>query len=203
MVSEMGEIELQYYHHMHGCAGLWGWLDLNMNVVIKQKYLYALNFCNGRAIVCKGEWSVKNEDGEDLYWCENEQWGIIDREENEIVPCRFDELYPISNTDRFFFVHEGGWKNGKYAIFDVQKKEVILVLDFYFDMGYMFNECFIMDDRILVFDDHLAGEEKDLVYAYDLVDKKWIAYGDEVAGREYNGETRSVVYKDGKEIIVF
>ena len=203
MVSELGEIELQYHHNKHGCAGLWGWLDEKMNVVIQPKYVYAMNFKNGRAVVCKGEWSVKKENGECLYWCENEQWGIIDRNENEIVPCRFDELCEIENTDRFFFVHEGGWERGKDAIYDAVAGEIILTLDFDFDMGYMFNECFLLDDRILVFDNHLPGKEKDLVYAYDLIEKKWIVYGDELGGRTLDGKTRCVVDKDGREIILF
>ena len=203
MVSEMGEIELQYYHHMHGCAGLWGWLDLNMNVVIKPKYLYALNFCNGRAIVCKGEWSVKNENEKEEYWCENEQWGVIDCAEREIVPCRFDEINKIDETEEYYLVHEGGWENGTYAVYGVKEKAIVFALDFDFDMGYMFNQCFVIDDRIFVFNSHISGEEKDIIDAYDLMEKRWIVQGGELEGREFNGQTRSVIYKDGKEIIVF
>lgn len=204
MVSEMGEVDLQYHHNRGPCAGLWGWLDTNLNVVIEPKYVYAMNFWNGRAMVCKGEWSTKTtEDGKEQYWCENEQWGVIDRNENEIVPCRFDEIYEIDDTDRLYFVHEGGWENGHYAIYDIKENAIILVLDFDFDMGYMFNECTVTDDNILVFDEHVPGEEKDLIYAYDLVGKAWIAHGDELTGRTLNGETRSVVHKDGKDIIIF
>ena len=204
MVSEMGEVDLQYHHNRGPCAGVWGWLDTNLNVVIEPKYVYAMNFWNGRAMVCKGEWSTKTtEDGKEQYWCENEQWGVIDRNENEIVPCRFDEIYEIDDTDRLYFVHEGGWENGHYAIYDIKENAIILVLDFDFDMGYMFNECTVTDDNILVFDEHVPGEEKDLIYAYDLVGKAWIAHGDELTGRTLNGETRSVVHKDGKDIIIF
>ena len=204
MVSEMGEVDLQYHHNRGPCAGLWGWLDTNLNVVIEPKYVYAMNFWNGRAMVCKGEWSTKTtEDGKVQYWCENEQWGVIDRNENEIVPCRFDEIYEIDDTDRLYFVHEGGWENGQYAIYDVKENAIILVLDFDFDMGYMFNECTVTDDNILVFDEHVPGEEKDLIYAYDLTHKAWIAHGDELTGRTLNGETRLAVYREGKEIIIF
>ena len=204
MVSKFGELDLQYHHHRGPCAGLWGWLDRNLNVAIEPKYVYAMNFVNGRAIVCKGEWDVKTtEDGKEQYWCENEQWGVIDQSENEIVPCRFDELYEIDNTDRLYFVHEGGWENGHYAVFDTKTQAVILVLDFDFDIGYMFNECFVADGDILVFDEHLPGEEKDLIYAYDLINKQYIAHGEPLEGRTYNGETKSVVNKDGKDIIIF
>lgn len=200
MVSEMGEVDLQYHHNRGPCAGLWGWLDTELNVVIEPKYVYAMNFWNGRAMVCKGEWSAQTtEDGKEQYWCENEQWGVIDRNENEIVPCRFDEIYEIDDTDRLYFVHEGGWKSGHYAIYDVKENAVILVLDFDFDMGYMFNECTVTDDNILVFDEHVPGEEKDLIYAYDLVGKAWIAHGDELTGRTLNGETRSVVHNSDRK----
>lgn len=204
MVSEMGEVDLQYYHNRGPCAGLWGWLDTSLNVVIAPKYVYAMNFWNGRAIVCRGEWNTKTtENGRKQYWCENEQWGVIDRHENQIVPCRFDEIFEIDGTDRLYFVHEGGWENGHYAAYDIKENAIILVLDFDFDMGYMFNECAVTDDHILVFDEHIPGEEKDLIYAYDLVGKTWIAHGDELIGRTLNGETRSVIEKDGKDIIVF
>lgn len=204
MVSKSGNIELQYHHNYWPCAGLWGWLDKNLDIVIEPKYVYATNFVNGRAIVCKGDWDIQvDENGEELYWCNNEQWGVIDRFENEIVPCRFDEVHEIANTDRLYFVHEGGWDSGHYAVFDSEKEEFILELDFDFDISYMFNDCFVTDDNLLVFDEHLPGEEKDLIYIYDLVNKCYIKHGEPLEGRTLNGETKCVINKDGEEIIVF
>ncbi len=204
MVSKSGNIELQYHHNYWPCAGLWGWLDKNLDIVIEPKYVYATNFVNGKAIVCKGDWDIQvDENGEELYWCNNEQWGVIDRFENEIVPCRFDEVHEIANTDRLYFVHEGGWDSGHYAVFDSEKEEFILELDFDFDISYMFNDCFVTDDNLLVFDEHLPGEEKDLIYIYDLVNKCYIKHGEPLEGRTLNGETKCVINKDGEEIIVF
>lgn len=203
MVSTMGEIDLQYHHNRYSCAGMWGWLDTELNTVIEPQYVYALNFVNGRAIVCKGEWDVAEKESGKQYWCENEQWGVIDRQGNEIVPCKFDELYEIEDTDRLYFVHEGGWENGHYAIYDTQEKCVILELDFDFDIGYMFNECFVAEGDILMFVDHLPGEGEDLIYAYDLHQKKYIAYKESYKERTYNGQKKVVVNKDGQDIIVF
>ena len=203
MVSTMGELNLQYHHNRSACAGLWGWLDTDFNAVIEPKYVYAMNFWNGRAIVCKGEWATVEKDGKLQYWCENEGWGVIDQQERELVPCRFDELYEIDGTDRLYFVHEGGWKDGHFAIYDVQEQKVILELDFDFDMGYMFNECFVADGDILVFVDHLPGKGEDLIYAYDLHNKKYIAYAESYTERTLNGESKVVVNKDGQDIIVF
>lgn len=203
MVSTLGDIDLQYHHNWYGCAGMWGWLDKDLKVKITPKYVYAHNFEGGKAMVCKGEWDVKTEDGKDQYWCENEQWGVIDTEENEVVPCVYDEVAGIDETDRLFIVHEGGWDNGHYSIYDIEEKKIILALDFDYDPGYMFNECFIAENDILVFDVHEPGEEKDLIYAYDLHKKEYVVHGDVMEGRELNGETKIVVNKDGKDIIVF
>ena len=203
MVSTMGELDLQYHHNRSSCAGMWGWLDTDFNTVIEPKYVYAMNFWNGRAIVCKGEWATVEKDGKLQYWCENEGWGVIDQQGQEIVPCQFDELYEIDGTDRLYLVHEGGWNDGHYAVFDVQEQKVILVLDFNFDLGYMFNECFVAEGDILVFMDHLPGKGEDLIYAYDLHDKKFVVYAESYTERTLNGESKVVVNKDGQDIIVF
>lgn len=203
MVSTMGDLSLQYHHNRYPCAGMWGWLDTDLQTVIEPKYVYAMNFWNGRAVVCKGEWSAVEKDGKQRYWCENEAWGVIDQQERELVPCRFDELYEIDGTDRLYFVHEGGWENGHYAIYDVQEQKVILELDFDFDMGYMFNDCFVTDSDILVFTNHLPGKGEDLIYAYDLRNKKYVVYAESYAGHTLNGKSKVVVNKDGKDIIVF
>ena len=205
MVSTMDEIELQYHHNMGGCAGMWGWLDKDFNVKISPKYIYAQNFEDGVAMVCKGIWDKKVIDGQDRYWCENEQWGVIDTEENEIIPCKYDEISAIDGTHRLYIVHEGGWKNGHYSIYDIQEKKVILEMDFDYDPGYMFNECFVGENDILIFDIHKPGEEEDLIYAYDLHKQEYLVHGEPMKGRTLNGEAKIVVKnKDtGDDIIVF
>ena len=70
-------------------------------------------------------------------------------------------------------------------------------------MGYMFNECFVADGDILVFMDHLPGKGEDLIYAYDLHNKKFIVYAESYTERTLNGESKVAVQKDGKDIIVF
>lgn len=203
MVSKLPKLELQYHHKFSGCAGMWGWLDRDLNVVIPPQYIYAMNFVDGQAIVCKGEWDVKEANGQKSYWCEHEAWGVIDRDGGEIIPCAYDELYDIEGTSRYFFVHEGGWENGHNAVYDTEVRRAILELDFEFDRGYMFNECFVTDRNILVFIEHQPGEGLDYMYAYDLNDGKCLAYKQEYRERKYNGQSRVVVKKDGKDIIVF
>lgn len=199
MVSLLGEIDLQYYHTFSDTAGMWGWIDLDGNEVIPPQYVFAMSFFNGRAIVCKGDWII-NEAG--LYWCNNEQWGIIDKSGKEIVPCRFDEIFDIEGTDRFILCHEGGWNNGHNVVFDIETQQVVISMDFDFDNGYMFNECFYSDGCIC-FDEHEPGEEMDFIYIYSVEEKKWIAYHEKFEQRELNGQTKIVVNKDGQDIIVF
>ena len=130
---------------------------------------------------------------------------MIDHDGNEIVPCQFDELYEIDGTDRLYFVHEGGWDDGHYAIFDCKEHKIILTLDFDFDMGYMFNECFVTDNDILVFDEHLPGEGKDLITAYDLHNGKYLVHQEENTERTFNGEKTLTVKNEqtGMDIVVF
>ena len=130
---------------------------------------------------------------------------MIDTEENEIVPCKYDEISAIDGTDRLYIVHEGGWESGHYSIYDIQEKKVILKMDFDYEPGYMFNECFVGEDDILIFDIHEPDEEKDLIYAYDLRKQEYLVHGEPMEGRTLNGETKIVVKnKDtGEDIIVF
>ena len=199
MVSLLGRIKLQYFHELYGAAGLWGWIDLEGNEIISPQYLFALHFSGDTAVVCKGEWSV-DENGE--YWCDNELWGEIDRNGNEVTPFRFNEINNIENTERYMFCHEGGWEKGYYCIYDKESGEVISKLDFDFDISYMFNECFF-ENGLIVFDEHIPGKETDYIYAYSIEKRKWVVYREEIKNREFNGKSRMSVNKDGEEIIIF
>lgn len=199
MVSLLGEVDLQYHHTFYDTAGIWGWLDLEGNEVIPPQYVYAMSFYNGHATVCKGDWTV-DESGH--YWCENEQWGVIDKTGKEVVPCRFDEIFYIQDTDRYILCHEGGWQDGHNCIYDIEAQKVILTMDFDFDNGYMFNECFYSNGCIF-FDDHQPGEEIDYLYAYLIKEEKWVLYHEKYEQRRFNGKTKMVINRDGEDIIIF
>lgn len=200
MVSLLGEIDLQYHHTFFDVAGLWGWLDLDGNEIIEPQYVYAMSFFEGRAIVCKGTWSV-NEQGR--YWCNNEAWGIIDRSGNEIVPCTYDEIFDIENTDRYILCHKGGWKNGCYCIYDIEEKAELVDLTFAFDNGYMFNSCFFSNGHI-IFDEHLAGEEQNIIRIFNVEAGMWVVDGQTRQCEEFSGKTKiTAKTADGEEIIVY
>lgn len=199
MVSLLGEIRLQYHHTFYDTAGLWGWIDLDGNEVIPPKYVYAMKFFNGRAIVCKGDWTV---DKFGKYWCENEKWGVIDKQGNELMPCAYDEIFVIDDSERYMLCHEGGWENGQNIVFDIDAGKTILKCDFDFDNGYMFNDCYFENGNI-IFCKHMPGEEKDYVSVYSTESDEWIYYDELVEEVEFNGETKIVVKKDDQEIIVY
>ncbi|MBO7359122.1 MAG: WG repeat-containing protein [Clostridia bacterium] len=54
-----------------------------------------------------------------------ENWGIIDTTGKEIVPCMFDEIFAIEETERYILCHKGGWKDGCNCIFDVDAGEIV------------------------------------------------------------------------------
>lgn len=198
MVSLMNEMKLEYYHH-GGCAGIWGWIDKNFNTVIEPQYIFAENFCEGKARVAKGKWIELNNGR--FEW-ENEAWGIINMQGEEIVPCMYDELYQVDGSDSLYLAHKDGWENGSFCIVDSNSKEEILQMDFNFDAGYMFNEMFVEDDN-LIFVEHLPGEGTDLIYVYNLSSKCFVIHGETYTERTFNGESKVVVNKDGLDIIVF
>lgn len=199
MVSLMGEMDLAYHHNKGASAGLWGWLDKDFNIVIKPQYIFAENFFENKACVSKGEW-IQLEDGR--YDWDNEAWGIIDTHGKEIIPCQYDELYQIDDSDNLYFAHKGGWESGNYCIVDSDTQNEILQIDFDFDAGYMFNEMFVSEDN-LFFVNHLPGEGTDLIYVYNMVSKTYLAYGLPYTERTLNGENKIIINKDGEDIIVF
>jgi len=199
MVSLMGEFKLAYFHEKSGCAGLWGWVDKDFNVVIEPQYIFAENFYNGIALVSKGKW-IPSDNGR-LAW-KNEAWGIINKQGDEILPCIYDELNEIGNSENLFLAHKGGWENGNLCVVNSDTKEEILQLPFDFDTGYMFNEMFV-DENNLIFINHLAGEGSDLLYVYNLESKTFLLYAEPYTERMINGQDKIVVEKDGQTIIVF
>lgn len=199
MVSLMGEMDLAFHHNKSGCAGIWGWIDKDFNTVIAPQYIFAENFLNGKATVAKGEW-VKLDD-ESFDW-NDEEWGVINIHGEEIVPCMYDELYQIDNSDNLYLAHKGGWDSGNYCIIDSNTKDEILEMTFDFDAGYMFNRIYVEKDK-LIFIKHIPGEGTDLIYVYDLKAKSFIMQGEPYTERTLNGASNIVVNKDGQDIIVF
>ena len=87
----------------------------------------------------------------------------------------------------------------------MNEQQIILTLDFDFDISYMFNACFVSDNGLLVFDEHLPGEGKDLITVYDIRERKMLLRREEKTGRTFNGESTLTVKNEstGMDIVVF
>lgn len=182
MVSMLGKIDLQYYHECCYIAGMWGWIDIYGNEIIAPKYVYATNFDGDYAIVCKGQWTIDNQG---KYWCENEQWGVIDKNENEIVPLKYDDEIHFLSEDKVA-VKNGHYENdtwieGTWRIFDIKLGKEIFEIE---EGTLRYSEY--KDEYITICNER---ENESEVYVYDFKENKYLFKGEgyediEIIGRD-------------------
>ena len=115
--------ELAYYDDGCGAAGLWGYIDEDGYEVIKPQYIFAKDFWNGIAIVCKGEWKKNpkwtDKRGRIRTWSDEVLFGAIDIHGNEVIPFVYDAMHSMwESNDEIFRVHYGGWENGHWGVID-------------------------------------------------------------------------------------
>ena len=111
---EKQQAELQ--HHINEIRPLLAkdvWLkESNLDVIRK-----AL-----QSIVAKGKWTIDpkwdNKYNQGRYWTEEELWGAIDKDGNEVIPFIFDEIKHFFDRSDMFMVHYGGWKDGHWGVVD-------------------------------------------------------------------------------------
>ena len=116
--------DFAYYSDYECYAGWWGYVDETGKEVIPPQYIYATEFQDGLAVVCKGEWTKSpewdNEYKKGGYWFAEEHWGVIDPDGNEVIPCQYDIIDTLSESEvrEAFKVHAGGWDDGKWGVMD-------------------------------------------------------------------------------------
>ena len=156
--------DLASYTEFFPMAGTWGFVEANGKPVIKPQYIYAYDFCNGVAVVCRGEWRNDKYDngyGKSLYWSDEEIWGVIDKSGNAVIPFVFDELESFGEAEnRFFRAHYGGWKTGGWGVLDAQGDWVVEPV--YGEIG---DEC---RDGLFVFCNKRITEKGALWGVYDF-----------------------------------
>lgn len=166
---DMGFMDLAYHSDYESFAGTWGYVDENGTEVISPQYIYAYDFEDNRAIVCKGEWTIDekwdNSCKTGCYWTEEELWGVIDKTGKEIIPCMYDEITKFGETNDIFAVHVGGWKNGKWAIAD--KDGNWLTEPIFDDIGYTYK-----NGLFTFYADNKWCDEECLMGVYDIKQKK-------------------------------
>jgi hypothetical protein len=138
-------------------AGIWGYTDNSGKEIIKPQYIYAFDFENGLALVCKGEWTKDkkwdNSCNTGKYWTEEELWGMIDKTGKEIVPCKFDEIKFFNDWEnrdrRYLQAHFGGWGEGKWGIIDYAGNWVVepIFEDLDYDITQDGRFAFYSDDK--------------------------------------------------------
>ncbi|MBO4953824.1 MAG: WG repeat-containing protein, partial [Clostridia bacterium] len=111
---------LAYFDENEWMSGFWGYVDETGREVIPPQYIFAQDFENGLAIVAKGRWVAADRYGKRdqiAYRSEDERWGVIDVNGNEVLPFIFDDIQTIEDRPGDFIVHHGGWEDGKCGIF--------------------------------------------------------------------------------------
>lgn len=165
-------MDLAYHSDYSQIAGTWGFVNESGEEVIPPQYIYAYDFENGIAIVAKGKWTIDpkwdNQYKQGRYWTEEERWGAIDKDGNEVIPFIFDEIEFFSDRSDMFMVHYGGWKDGKWGVVDC--KGNWLAEPTFKGLSYE-----TWNDRILFYAaDPDAADDDPLMGIYDLAQKKVI-----------------------------
>jgi hypothetical protein len=168
------EWQLAYHSDYAYDAGVWGYINERGEEVIYPQYIYAFDFTNGFARVCKGKWTKdkkwNNKYNTGRYWTEEELWGLIDKNGNEVIPCQYDELTDICEG-RFFSAHLGGWPDGKWGVLDLRQRWVI-------EPKYNAKLYYAEDGYVVVYEEDKSefdiSGDKSLYGLYDLFDEKLI-----------------------------
>lgn len=216
-VSLMGEIPLSYYRIFGEHGGLWGWIDMQGEEVIKPQYAYASDFENGIAIVCQADSWYEDERGR--YWCDHEKWGAINRKGEEVISCQYDELRFMDNIfydedgTKYLLAHAGGWENGTDYILNASG-EVFLELDFELERNWTYPYHFYYEEFIILETLDFSIEDEDIVeyeengeqfcnneriYIYDIKNREWIAYYDNYKLRESGDKKQIIRLRNGEE----
>lgn len=156
--------DLQYYSDHESAAGIWGYVDESGKEIISPQYIYAYDFCDGIAFVCKGEWMRDEKRDNSRYQTEEELWGAIDKNGNEVIPCIFDDFQSLDEETEIFAVHFGGWENGKWGI--INKKGEWVVEPVFEDIDYVYT------DGLIAFYNDSKWNDDSLIGVYDIRNQK-------------------------------
>ncbi len=114
---DIDRMDLAYYEENWDIAGLWGYDHIGSGEKIRPQYIFAEDFENGTAIVCKGAWyrdpKWYNAYRIDGLWSDDMLWGVIDTHGQEVIPFQYGG---IKRMDRLaaYAVDTCVWKDGKW-----------------------------------------------------------------------------------------
>ncbi|MDR0682832.1 MAG: WG repeat-containing protein [Dysgonamonadaceae bacterium] len=214
-------VNLAYFSDYYDNAGFWGYTDNTGKEVIKPQYIYAFDFENGLALVCKGKWTKDkkwdNKYNTGRYWTEEELWGVIDKTGKEVVSCKFDEIKSFSydgafdNCHQYLKAHYGGWKEGKWGIINYSGEWIVEPI--FGDIGYDISndDCFTFynEDKWSDPDDVPMGiysiSECKVLFEPQFLDVDFLGDGNykvEIYNEKLNRKIEQIIDKNGRAIFV-
>lgn len=168
-------IPLAYHHDLHGLQGCWGLVDKDGNEIISPKYLFPLFQCaRDRFEACKGSgWEIDEErtafENETVYWAKEEKWGVIDINENEIIPCVYDQISGLTGCAETKEITHIPVYRHQYEPYDIQEVAVFdsngnEIIPFIYNDVYWYEE----NDQLIVYLDCIRGDDDAKVGVYDF-----------------------------------
>lgn len=165
--EDYSEMDMAYFSDYEFAAGWWGYVNSDGKEVIPPQYIFAFEFNDGLAIVCKGKWEMDFEGHKGRYGSKEELWGMIDKEGNEVVPCIYDEIRDKWHDNTPYIIHSGGWENGKWGV--LNRDGTWLLEPIFDEVDYEYS------DGLAVVSDGSRDDSNELLYGvYDIYQKKWI-----------------------------
>ena len=107
--------------------GTWCYINEQGKEVIPPKFIFAYPHNRNRAVVAKGEWEYRadwqgqNDSKQIGWWHKDCDWGVIDKNGKEIIPCKYERINEISNyysNDIIYCVFDGD----KWGFMDINGK---------------------------------------------------------------------------------
>ena len=219
-IFENVDFKLAYFHDYFGKAGIWGYVDTSGHEVIPPQYIFADDFEDGIALVCKGKWEYKDQWDEREntwgWWSEEMMWGFIDKQGIEIIPCIFDEInffvdYENDNIRgvRYLKAHFGGWeKEGNWGIIDRAGNWIVqpIFKNIYYTIYN--NDCFAFyDDDECSADDTPMGvysiTEKRILFSPQFLDVDFMDDGNfivEVYDENLGRNIKKIINREGNQL---
>ncbi len=125
---DIDRLDLAYYTENWGIAGIWGYDSCNSAERIRPQYIFAEDFENGTAIVCKGAWKRDlkwyNAYRIDGLWSGDMLWGMIDTHGQEVIPFQYGGIKRMDRLAAYAVDtcvwKDGKWHDGMWALIDQQ-----------------------------------------------------------------------------------
>ncbi len=202
-------LDLAYHSDYEDIAGIWGYVNEKGEEVIKPQYIYANDFENSMAFVCKGEWKIdekyNNSCATGRYWTDTALWGAINEKGEEVIPLIFDEIERFNGSDSVFRAHYGGWEDGRWGVIDTRGAWVVEPAFNYIGWDF-FNGCFSFsyeDD----YDDTLEGiydsNEKRILFEPQFLNVDFLDNGlflVEVFDDKLERSIEKIIDRNGREL---